>query len=155
MLKGQEASFQYVIGDLILSGGFVWCQLVDGLLYLRDSDIEVCRHRVWIICIWNVAKICWWWRWEEDFSQCIRFLFVGCCFAFQCGDVHVGGGGVEILVDFPDAVLVCFAYKFLPCVSFAFIHFVVVDSSMLLPIVLIFLSSIFVESSSGSLCLLP
>src|SRR5436190_23343888 len=82
-------------------------------------------------------------------------VFVFCLLVVECGDVGVGGGGAEILVNFPNAALVRFAYEFLPCVSFAFIHFTVVDSSMFLQVVFILLPPIFVESVSGSLCSLP
>ena len=60
MLKGRETSLQYVIGDLIWSGGFVWCQFINGSFYLCDGDVWVRGHGVWIVCVWDIAEICWW-----------------------------------------------------------------------------------------------
>src|SRR5205814_9895826 len=123
----------------------------DGTFYLGNGDIEICRNRLWIVCVWYIAEICQWWGWEEGFAQHVPFLIVGCCFAFQCGNVCVNGCGVEIFVDFPYTVFIRFAYEFLPGVTLAFVHFAVKASSILLPFDLIFLSSIFVNSSLGSL----
>src|SRR5947207_8424991 len=122
-----------MIGDLVWSGGFVWCQFINGLFYLCDGDVWVHGHGVWIVCVWDIAEICWWWRWEKKFLQCVRLLFIGSHFSFQCGDKGVNGGGVEVLIDFPDTTLVCFADEFLPCFPFAFIHFPVKYSSLFLP----------------------
>ena len=144
-----------MIGDLVWSGGFVWCQFINGSFYLCDGDVWVHGHGVWIVCVWDIAEICWWWGWDEDFAQHVPFLIVGCCFAFQCGNVCVSGCGVEVFVDFPYTVFIRFTYEFLPGVTLAFVHFAVKASSILLPFDLIFLSSIFVKSSSGSLSLLP
>src|SRR5947207_10908990 len=143
-----------MIGNLIWSGGFIWCQFIDGSLYLCGSNVVVCEHGLWVSCLWDITEIRQWWGWEEDFLQCVQLLFIGGRFSFQCGDKGVDGDGVEVLVDFPNTVLVSFAYKFLPCFPFAFVHFPVEYSSLFFPYIFIFLSSILFQSSSGSLCFL-
>ena len=100
MLEGGEASFEYVVRDLIWSRGLVWCQFVKGPFYLCYCDVEICFHRFRVVCIWDVTKVCWWWRWEEGSTQCGRFLFIGCCFTFQCRDVGVGGVELRYLLTF-------------------------------------------------------
>src|SRR5437762_13123199 len=50
--------------------------------WLVSLDVEVCSYGVWIVCVWDIAEICWWWGWEEDFLQCVCFLFICSHFAF-------------------------------------------------------------------------
>jgi len=54
-----------MIWDLIWAGGLVWCQFVDSSLYLCHGDDEASWHWLWVVCIWNVAEVCWWWGWKE------------------------------------------------------------------------------------------
>ena len=154
MLEGGEASFEYVVRDLIWSRGLVWCQFVKGPFYLCYCDVEICFHRFRVVCIWDVTKVCWWWRWEEGSTQCGRFLFIGCCFTFQCRDVGIGECGVEVLINLPDAAVIPLANKLLSCFIFTFIHFALVNFSEFLPLPFKFLCSISVESFPGPLCLL-
>ena len=83
------------------------------------------RYFFWVLHFPYIVEICWWWLWEECFSECTHFFLirrrvcVKCGYECGCGDVG------DVLFNLIDGFSVRFVHEFSPLICSGLFDFMV------------------------------